>query len=176
MAVALVTLTVNARLSADSAAFRPWFSQGNPVLAYGSLLTLTDSNYISGQRYYHDGAAISVSFSGRPALWVSGSPRQYGLSRRQLIQNPRAFGIDLVMPIFFSPWLRASGKAAMTAWAGWCGSCGIHRAALAGRAIHVVIGSLAGMAVVGLADQAGCAGGVAMTQDSVSGPWPPFWP
>ena len=50
MAVALVTLTVNARLLLMSAAFRPWFSQGNPVLAYGSLLTLTDSNYISGQR------------------------------------------------------------------------------------------------------------------------------
>ena len=151
MAVALVTLTVNARLLLMSAAFRPWFSQGNPVLAYASLLTLTDSNYISGQRYYRDGGRdIGVFLGAGLLLWVVWVAAPVpGYLAGKLIQNSRAFGIDLVMPIFFSAMVARLWQGRNDSL-GWlvAGLVGFLVQRWQGGAIHVVIGSLAGMAVV----------------------------
>lgn len=153
MAIALVTLTVNARLLLMSAAFRPWFGQANPVVAYGALLTLTDANYIAGQRYYAEGGRDLGMFIGAGLLlwvvWIVAPIPGYLAGR--LIHDSRAFGVDLVMPVYFS---------AMVArlWQGRDDSLGWLVAGLVGLAVqrwqggtlHVVIGSLAGMIVVAL--------------------------
>ena len=151
MTVALVTLTVNARLLLMSAAFRPWFGQGNPALAYACLLTLTDANYIAGQRYYAQGGRDIGMFLGAGVLlWVVWMVAPVpGYLAGKLIQNSRAFGIDLVMPIFFSAMVARlwQGRNDSLGWlvAGLVGFA-IHR--WQGGTLHVVIGSLAGMAVV----------------------------
>lgn len=151
MAVALVTLTVNARLLLMSAAFRPWLGKGPQGLAYGSLLLLTDANYIAGQRYYQSGGRDIGMFLGSGILlwlvWIVAPIPGYLAGK--LIQNPRAYGVDLVMPIFFSAMVARlwQGRTDSIGWlvAGLVGFI-VHK--WQGGTIHVVIGSLVGLLVV----------------------------
>lgn len=151
MALALVTLTVNARLLLMSAAFRPWFGEAHQGLAYGSLLTLTDATYISGQKYYLEGGRDLGMFLGAGLLlwvvWIVAPIPGFLLGK--LIQNPRAWAVDLVMPIFFSAMVARlwQGKRDSLGWlvAGLVGFA-VHR--WQGGTLHVVIGSLAGLVTV----------------------------
>ncbi len=153
MAVALVTLTVNSRLLLMSAAFRPWFGQANPAVAYGALLTLTDANYIAGQRYYAEGGRDLGMFIGAGIMlwvvWIVAPIPGYLAGR--LIQDSRAFGVDLVMPIYFSAMVARLWQGRNDSL-GWlvAGLVGLAVQRWQGGTIHVVVGSLAGMVVVAM--------------------------
>lgn len=150
VSIALVTLTVNARLMLMSAAFRPWFGALPGNIVYPALLTLTDANYVAGQRYYIEGGRDAGMFVGAGVLlwvvWVI-APIP-GFLAGSLIRDARAFGIDLVMPVFFSAMVARlwQGRGDSIAWvaAGVIGFV-VHRHF--GGAIHVVVGALVGLII-----------------------------
>jgi 4-azaleucine resistance transporter AzlC len=153
LSIALVTLTVNARLLLMSAALRANFGDHPPRWTYPALLVLTDANYIVMQRY-RDGAGrdLGVFLGVGLLLWLVWilAPLPGFLAGR-LVADPRAFGLDLVMPVVFTAMVARlwQGRRDTFAWlaAGATGYA-VHRAF--GGAIHVVLGALAGMAVAAL--------------------------
>jgi predicted branched-subunit amino acid permease len=148
ISIGLTTLAINARLLLMSASFRPWFSSSTGLVAYPSLLTLTDANYVVGQRYYLDGGRdIGVFLGAGLVLWIVWVLAPIpGYLLGNLIHNPRDVGMDLIMPVIFS---------AMVArlWRGRNDTLSILVAALVGLGVnkafggslHVVAGALAGM-------------------------------
>jgi predicted branched-subunit amino acid permease len=102
-AVALVTFTVNARLILQGASLQPWIgSLPGPVL-WPSMALLTDANWLASERYRATGGRdAGVMIGAGLVLWVVWTLATIpGQIVGGLISDPRRFGIDLVMPIFF---------------------------------------------------------------------------
>jgi predicted branched-subunit amino acid permease len=162
VSIALITLTVNARLLLMSAAFRPWFGLAPAGIVYPALLTLTDANYVAGQRYYAEGGRDIGMFIGAGLLlwivWII-SPIP-GFLAGSLIRDARAVGIDLVMPVFFSAMVARlwQGRGDTIGWIA-AGAVGyvIHRNF--GGSIHVVVGAIVGMAIAAALARVPDAGG-----------------
>jgi predicted branched-subunit amino acid permease len=150
LSIALTTLAINARLLLMSAAFRPWFSEAPGFVVYPSLLTLTDANYVAGQRYYLQGGRDIGVFLGAGlvlwAIWIFAPIPGFLLGN--LIRNPREIGMDLIMPIIFSAMVARlwQGRRDTLAMLG-AGLVGLAVQRVQGGSSHVVIGALAGMVV-----------------------------
>lgn len=150
LSIALTTLAINARLLLMGASLRPWFGAAPARIAYPSLLTMTDANYIYGQTYYQNGGRDMGMFIGAGVvlwiLWIITPIPGYLLGN--MIRDPRSVGLDLVMPIIFAAmvarlWKGTRDTLSMLAAAG----IGLLVERMLGGSIHVVIGALAGMAI-----------------------------
>lgn len=116
LALAIVAGTVNARLLLLGAALRPWLGTLPAWQIYPTLHLLTDPGWIAAMRYRREGGAdASVLLGGALffcAAWIAAVSAGYFLGA--LIANPKAIGLDLVMPIFFTamlvPLWRGSGN------------------------------------------------------------------
>jgi predicted branched-subunit amino acid permease len=146
-AVVVVTATLSARMILMGAALQPWLS-GSPRLQTAlNLFLLTDANWLLGLRYHGEGGRdVGVLFGAGALLWVvwifACLP---GYLAGALLTDPRRFGLDLVMPLFFAalivpirkntrstlPWLVA-GAVALTVQALVPGYMFIVAGALAG--------------------------------------------
>jgi len=129
--LAVVTATVNASMVLQGAALQPWFSRYPWAVNAGHLFFFTDANWLVGTRYHGEGGRdLGVVVGAGLTLWcvwVSATVPGYLLG--SLVSDPRKFGIDLVMPIFFAamivplwrgrraavPWLVAGGVALIAA-------------------------------------------------------------
>ncbi|MCG6122072.1 MAG: AzlC family ABC transporter permease [Microvirga sp.] len=147
VALVVVTTTVNARMILMGAAIQPWMAGMSPAQVAGSTFLLTDSNWLIGSRYRSEGGSDrAVLFGSGLALWVSWvAATAPGHLAGSFIANPEAYGLDLVMVMFFAamivpmwkgprpaiPWLVA-GAAALTAQQ------------LLGGYSFIIIGALAG--------------------------------
>ncbi|NWG24433.1 MAG: AzlC family ABC transporter permease [Pseudorhodoplanes sp.] len=101
--LALVTGVVNLRLVLMGASFRPWLAALPPAKVYPTLLLTTDSSWIMGIRHRAEGGAdASVLLGSGLTLWIFwvGSTA-LGYLFGGLIPDPRRFGLDLILPIFF---------------------------------------------------------------------------
>jgi predicted branched-subunit amino acid permease len=154
-ALALVTATVNARMLLLGAALRPWLGAVPAWQTYPVLHFLTDPGWLISMRYREEGGSdVGVVLGSGVlmwAVWVSATSAGYLLGA--LISDPRAFALDLVMPIFFAvmlvplwrgkrdavPWLVAGAVALVVdrLVAGWW---------------FVVAGALAGSVAGGFID------------------------
>lgn len=150
ISIALVTLAVNARLILMGASMRPWMGTLPAYQAYPILFFLTDANWIAGQRYHAEGGRdIGTLLGGGLILWcvwlIAPVP---GFLLGKLAANPRDFGLDLVMPVFFVAMVARlwKGHGDSVAWAA-AGLVGFAAHKAFGGAVHVVIGSLTGMAI-----------------------------
>lgn len=158
VSVALATLTVNSRLLLMSAALRPIFGPVSPLHAYPALMLLTDANYVMSLRAESEPVRSLGIFLGAGLfiwiIWVLTPIPGYLAGR--LVVDPRAFGLDLVMPVVFAGMVARlwKGREDTIAWivAGLVGYL-IHR--VLGGALHVVAGALAGMAVAALLARSG---------------------
>lgn len=130
-ALAVVTATVNARMVLQGASLQPWFAPYSKRLNAFHLFFFTDANWMIGTRYHAEGGRdIGVLVGAGLALWlvwVAATVPGYLLGA--LVADPRTYGIDLVMPIFFAamivplwrgrraalPWLVAGIVALVTA-------------------------------------------------------------
>jgi len=102
--LALVTATVNARLLLMGASLRPWLGSLPAWQSYPMLHLLTDPGWLIAMRYRAGGGSDAAVLLGGSlmffAAWNAAATAGYLLGAQ--IANPRAIGLDLVMPIFFA--------------------------------------------------------------------------
>ncbi|MDQ8728976.1 AzlC family ABC transporter permease [Bradyrhizobium sp. LHD-71] len=131
-AVMLLTATVNARFFLMSASLRPWFSTLPVWQAYPPLTILTDGGWLNSMRYRDRGGADASFFLGGQILsyvsWTFAALPGYLLAER--LTDPKAYGVDLLMPAFFAallipsyrglertiPWVISGIVATTVAW------------------------------------------------------------
>jgi predicted branched-subunit amino acid permease len=103
-ALGLVTATVNARLLLMSASLRPWLAPLPWWQSYPMLHLTTDPGWLIAMRYRAEGGNDAGVFLGGGlvifATWMTATAAGYLLGAS--IPDPRRFGLDLVMPIFFA--------------------------------------------------------------------------
>jgi predicted branched-subunit amino acid permease len=156
-ALAVLCLTVNARMLLMGAALHPWLGASPAWRVYPTLHVLTDPSWLIAMRYRAGGGTDVGVFLGSSVVlavaWVAATA--LGYVGGALISDPRRYGIDLVMPIFFAamlvPLWRGSRRAIPWAVAGVV-AVAVHQ--LAGGWWFIVAGALAGSVVGGFIDDA----------------------
>jgi predicted branched-subunit amino acid permease len=102
--LAVVTATVNARMVLQGASLQPWFARHPKLVNAAHLFFFTDANWLIGTRYHGEGGRdLGVLIGAGLVLWlvwVAATVPGYLLGA--LVSDPRQYGIDLVMPIFFA--------------------------------------------------------------------------
>ncbi|WP_188312038.1 AzlC family ABC transporter permease [Salinarimonas soli] len=155
LGIAVLTATINARMILMGASVQPWM-RGAPLAPTAlTLFLFTDASWLIGTRYQAErGNDLGVLLGAGVALWVlwvvSTVP---GYLAGSLVTNPRAWGLDLVMPIFFAimlvPLWRGMSRALPWAVAG---VVALAVQALVPGYAYIVAGALAGAAVEALRD------------------------
>ena len=152
----LVTVTVNLRCMLMSASLQPWLGTLPAWQVYPALFFTTDAQWLIGMRYRADGGSDAAVFLGSGLimwpLWTASSALGYWLGA--LVTDPKRFGFDLMLPIFFAafavplwrgpsravPWAISGAVSLVAAWLipGWW---------------FIVIGALAGSIAAGFLDE-----------------------
>jgi predicted branched-subunit amino acid permease len=153
--LALVTATVNARMLLLSASLQPWLGGLPAWQAYPTLHLLTDPGWLIAMRYRGEGGSDAGVVLGSSivlfAVWISASSAGYSLGA--LVADPRRFGLDLVMPLFFAAMLIPLWRGPRSAIA-WVVAGAV--ALLVDRLVpgwwFIIAGATAGSVVGGLVD------------------------
>jgi predicted branched-subunit amino acid permease len=124
ISLAVVTGIVNARFILMGASMRPWFGAFPPWQAYTALIGTVDANWIVAMRYRSEGGSDASVYVGAGltlyVIWTSCAVPGYLLGA--FIADPKRFGFDLMVPIFFAamfvPMWRGVRRAAGWAIAG----------------------------------------------------------
>jgi 4-azaleucine resistance transporter AzlC len=121
LAVMTVTAVVNARMILMGATLQPWLAQEPPLRNALNLFLLTDANWLIGTRYHAtEGRDVGVLFGSGLTLWVVWVAATLpGYLAGSLVTDPKRFGLDLIMPVFFAAMLVPLWKGARPArpWA-----------------------------------------------------------
>jgi len=154
-ALMVLMVTVNARMLLMSAALYPWLGASPPWKIYPTLHVLADPSWIIAMRYRANGGSDAGILLGSSVLlavaWVGASC--LGYIGGTLIADPRRYGIDLVMPIFFAAMLIPlwRGPRPAIAWV-VAGVVAVTVHQLAGGWWFIVAGAIAGSVVGGFLD------------------------
>lgn len=154
-ALMVLMVTVNARMLLMSAALYPWLGASSPWKIYPTLHVLADPSWIIAMRYRANGGSDAGILAGSSVLlavaWIGASSAGY--VGGTLIADPRRYGIDLVMPIFFAAMLIPLWRGARPAIA-WivAGVVAVTVHQLAGGWWFIVAGAIAGSVVGGFLD------------------------
>jgi predicted branched-subunit amino acid permease len=155
VALMVLMITINARMLLMSAALYPWLRNASPWIIYPTLHVLTDPSWLISTNYRANGGSDAGVLLGSSVLlavaWVSATC--IGHIGGMLIADPRRYGIDLVMPIFFAAMLIPLWRGGRAAFA-WivAGSVAIAVHQLAGGWWFIVAGAIAGSVVGGYLD------------------------
>lgn len=103
----VVTATVNLRFVLISASLRPWLGGAPALQTYPALSLLTEPGWLMSTRYRSAGGGdIAVLFGIGLVTWVVWIAATIpGHVVGTLVADPRQFGLDLVMPCFFTAML-----------------------------------------------------------------------
>jgi predicted branched-subunit amino acid permease len=105
--LALLCVTINARLLLMAAALHPWLGKMPAWQIYPALHLLVDPGWLIAMRYRAEGGSDRAMFFGNAVVlfiaWQSAVAAGYLLGA--LIADPRQIGLDLVMPVFFAAML-----------------------------------------------------------------------
>jgi predicted branched-subunit amino acid permease len=151
----LITAMVSSRMLLMSAAMRPWFGGLPARQTYPSFFVLTDSTWIVAMTYHAKGGRDPAYYLGCGTItwciWVLAAAPGYWLGAS--LVDPRAYGFDLVMPVFFVAMLVPLWRSPRGA-IGWIVGGGVALAVdqLFGGYWYVLAGALAGAVVGGLID------------------------
>jgi predicted branched-subunit amino acid permease len=155
--LAVVTATVNARMVLQGASLQPWFAPYPKWLNALHLFFFTDANWLIGTRYHSEGGRdLGVLVGAGLALWLVWIAATIpGHVLGALISDPRAYGIDLVMPIFFAAMIVPlwRGRRALLPWA-VAGAVALITAKLVDGYAFIIVGSLSGALVGAFSDDA----------------------
>ena len=103
LTLVMFTAMVNLRFLLMSASMRPWLGGLPAWQSYPALAVLTEPGWLIGLRYRASGGAdAAIVLGGGIAfwlIWVIGT--QAGFLFGMFFSDPKRFGIDLVMPLFF---------------------------------------------------------------------------
>jgi predicted branched-subunit amino acid permease len=121
------------------------------------LFFFTDANWLIGTRYHSEGGRdLGVLVGAGLALWLVWIAATIpGHVLGALISDPRAYGIDLVMPIFFAAMIVPlwRGRRALLPWA-VAGAVALVTAKLVDGYAFIIVGSLSGALVGAFSDDA----------------------
>jgi predicted branched-subunit amino acid permease len=151
--IVFTTAVVNMRMLLMGASLRPWLADAPAIRVYPSLFVLTDSNWVGAMRYRREGGSdVAFLFGGGFVCWIAFVPSTAaGQVFGSLLRDPRPFGIDLILPLYFVailapmfentrraiPWAVAGAVAAATQF-------------LIPGFWYIVVGALAGALAEGL--------------------------
>ncbi len=102
--IVLLTTVVNMRLFLMGASFRPWLGDRPALQVYPALLLTTDASWMVGVRYRANGGSDAAILLGSGLfLWVIWmASTAFGYAVAGIIEDPRRYGVDLNLPIFFT--------------------------------------------------------------------------
>lgn len=155
IALGLLTFTINLRHVLMAASMRPWLGQLPAWQSYASLLLLADNNWAASMRYRAEGGADAGYFVGGGfvtwVLWVVATAAGHVVGGG--VPDPKAIGIDLVVPAFFIAMLLPNWRGRREA-VGW-GTAAV--ASLAASYLlpgwwFIAIGAVAGALAGGFTD------------------------
>ncbi|CAH1654166.1 putative branched-subunit amino acid permease [Hyphomicrobiales bacterium] len=155
--IAVVTATVNARMVLQGASLQPWFARYPKALNALQLFFFTDANWLIGTRYHAEGGRDLGVLVGAGlalwAVWVVATGGGYMLGA--LVSDPRRYGIDLVMPIFFAAMIVPlwRGRRGMVPWV-VAGLVALVTARLVDGYAFIIVGALAGAVTGAFRDDA----------------------
>jgi branched chain amino acid efflux pump len=125
-----VTAAVNLRMLLIGASLRPWLGQVPGYQTYPALFFLTDLNWLLAMGQYQKGSRDWGIYLGSGLIFWSVWSLSVipGYFAGSLISDPKAFGLDVILPAFFAAmlvplwkgkrqtvsWLIAGGVAAIT--------------------------------------------------------------
>ncbi|AXS39368.1 branched-chain amino acid ABC transporter permease [Breoghania sp. L-A4] len=151
-----VAAAVNLRMILIGASLRPWFSALPVWQVYPALGIVTDPGWLLSMRYHAGGGRDWGIYLGSAALlyaaWVLGTIPGHVLGA--LVAHPEAWGLDLVMPAFFTALLVPlwKGRAQAAPW-GVAAVVSVVVWQLAGGYWFIIAGALAGALVGAFADE-----------------------
>ena len=121
LAMAGVAAAVNMRMLLIGASLRPWLGGVSAWHTYPSLYFLTDVNWLLSLREYGEGERDWGIYLGSGLLlWCVWSLSILpGYFVGSLVQDPRAWGLDVVLPAFFISLLVPLWKGKRQTWS-WC--------------------------------------------------------
>lgn len=117
LTIMTVTAVVNARMILLGATLQPWLKNEPKARSALNLFLVTEAGWLIGTRYYNEGGRNTGMLLGLGTtlwlLWLVST--LIGYFAGALVPEPRRFGLDLVMPIFFSVMLVPLWKGARPA-------------------------------------------------------------
>ncbi|MEP9354499.1 AzlC family ABC transporter permease [Xanthobacter sp. KR7-65] len=155
LALGFLTMTVNMRHVLMGASLRPWLGTLPAWKAYPALLFMADNNWAAALRYHGEGGNDVGYFVGSGLItwifWVAATLAGHLIGGG--IPDPKALGIDLVVPAFFVAMLLPNWKGRREA-VGWGVAAAVSVAAsfLLPGWWFIVIGALAGAIAGGFTD------------------------
>ncbi len=157
VALAMVTATVNARMVLQGAALQPWFAPYSKGLNALHLFFFTDASWLIGTRYHGEGGRdLGVLIGAGVALWICWVAATIpGFLVGSLVADPRRYGIDLVMPIFFAAMIVPlwRGRRAAVPWI-VAGIVALVTAKLVDGYAFIIVGALSGAVTGAFCDDA----------------------
>ena len=149
LTIMTVTAVVNARMILLGATLQPWLKDEPLARTALNLFLLTEAGWLVGTRYHSEGGRdIGVLLGCGIILWLVWLVATLtGFFAGALVPEPRRFGLDLVMPIFFGVMLVPLWKGAKPALP-WlvAGLVSLVVHALVPGYVFIIAGALAGVA------------------------------
>ncbi|MDP8918572.1 MAG: AzlC family ABC transporter permease [Pseudomonadota bacterium] len=149
LTIVTVTAVVNARMILLGATLQPWLRDEPLARTALNLFLLTEAGWLIGTRYHNEGGRdVGVLLGCALILWLVWLIATLtGFFAGALVPEPRRFGLDLVMPVFFGvmlvPLWKGAGSALPWLVAGVV-SLIVH--ALVPGYAFIIAGALAGVA------------------------------
>lgn len=149
LTIMTVTAVVNARMILLGATLHPWLKDEPLARSVLNLFLITEAGWIIGTRYHNEGGRdVGVLLGCSLALWTIWlASTLVGFFAGALVPEPKRFGLDLVMPIFFGVMLVPLWKGAKPALP-WlvAGLVSLIVHALVPGYLFIIAGALAGVA------------------------------
>jgi predicted branched-subunit amino acid permease len=156
VSLAVVTAIVNARFILMGATLRPWLGPLPPWQVYPALCSTVDATWLIATRYRAEGGSDASVFVGAGlALWVvwvgSAIP---GYLLGAFIADPKRFGFDLMLPIFFAAMFVPLWRGARRA-VGWAiaGAVALVVSTVVPGWWFIVVGALTGSVIGAFIDE-----------------------
>lgn len=152
-----VTATINARMALMGAALAPHVSAMPRPLQPLNFFLLTDASWLVAMRYHQvdRGTDLGVVLGAGLTMWVVWIVATLpGFLAGALVERPEAFGLDLVMPVFFSVMLVPLWKGARAAIP-WlvAGAVSLATSLLVEGYLFIIVGALSGALAGALIDE-----------------------
>ena len=153
LTIAFTTLVINLRMLLMGASMRPWLSGAPPLQVYPGLYILTDTNWVATLRYRREGGSdAGYLLGGGLIIWLTFVPSTaIGQIFGSLLANPRPYGVDMILPLYFvallAPMFETARRSVPWAIAGLVAIAVQH--ALPGF-WYIIAGTLAGAIAGGL--------------------------
>jgi predicted branched-subunit amino acid permease len=150
-----LTAVIGSRMFLMSVSMRPWFGKLPAWQSYPGLFLLTDASWLIAMRYHGEGGRDPAAYYGAAIIitlgWIVGTVAGYFLGG--FVVEPKTYGLDLVLPVFFAAMLVPLWSGARRA-IGW-GVAGVV-AVIAEQMLpgywFIIIGAVSGALVGGLLD------------------------